>query len=509
VDEWARNGSRTVHRGSTDPVLTSVTPPLQNKSSPRVALLPDVRLAVRLTAVFAGAILAAWFWSRICRFPSIPWNDMRLAPTIALAQGWPVYPTPSGGTINTWMYGPLPLLFFWPASWAGTAAGALMVAAVLNFLLTLVPLALVCFAWPAGEPGSGNLMGRTAALILCLAIWPELQYSVHFSDNLAIACGLLANLLLVRARSAPILWLAAVTATAAASCKQICIGIPLAHVLWLGLTAGRGAAIQHAARCIVAGALIGAAAVAMFGWEGLWFALIDIPGNLDWTAEPINRLIQAGPALALQLLLPAAIMVSARRRFAEPALLLPAVAFICALPLGIAALLKVGGWTNSIHSFVLWLPAVLTTALTTKMPERRRWLVQLAAVITAAAIACGRLVTEPNLKLRPELAAYREAEQLADGFRGALWFPLHPLITLYSDHRYYHDEDGMYIRMKANKRLSPQQAVHHLPPDMRAMAFRNDWNDWGIARRMLPPNSHASVNGHWTLWSGIAEIAQP
>ena len=76
--------------------------------------LPAVRLATMLALIVAGVLLAVWLWSRICRFPSIPWNDMRLAPTIALSQGWPVYPTATDGTIGTWMYGPLPLLFFWP-----------------------------------------------------------------------------------------------------------------------------------------------------------------------------------------------------------------------------------------------------------------------------------------------------------------------------------------------------------------------------------------------------------
>jgi hypothetical protein len=468
-----------------------------------------IRLATHLVVLFACALLAVWLWSRICRFPSIPWNDMRLAPTIALSQGWPVYPSAVEGTINTWMYGPLPLLFFWPATWAETAADALMVAAVLNAALTLVPLAFVCFCWPTATSPSKNIVGRTAAFLLCLALWPELHYSVHFSDNLAVACGLLSNLMLVRARTSRELWVIAFVATAAIACKQISLGIPLAQVLWIGMTIGRRAAMLQVMRCVVAGALIGGAAIMTFGWQGLWFTLVEVPGGLVWAPEPVKRMLMVAGELALYIGLPAVIMIVRRRTFAQPTLLLPALAWICVLPLGLAGFLKVGGWINSIYSFVLWFPPVITTFLTAQFPERRLRIAQLTAAVIAAAVASVRVTQEQDLPLRPQTAAYRDAERLVVQFPGALWFPVHPLITLYSDRRYYHDEDGLYARVKANKVITPSHANNHLPSAMRGMAFRNGWSDWGIARSMLPPSSRGSDLGYWTLWGGTHEKPQP
>ena len=478
-------------------------------TAPQRPGLPGARIATQCAVLFSSLILAVWIWSRICRFPSIPWNDMRLAPTIALAQGWSVFSTATEGTISTWMYGPLPLLFFWPASWANTAADALIVAGVLNVLLTLVPLAVVCFAWPTGVDRPNSILGRGAAFLLCLALWPELHYSVHFSDNLAVACGLVGNLMLVRARSSRELWLAAIVATAALACKQISIGIPLAQVIWMGVVHGRSAAIRHAARCILAGIVIGVLGIAAFGWAGLWFTLVEVPYGLEWAAQPMQRLQMVAPELALYLGVPPIIMIARRAIFSSSPLLLPSLAWICTLPLGVAGFFKVGGWTNSIYSFVLWLPAVLTTFLAAHGSERRRQAAQLAAVIMATAIASGRVVKEPDFALRPQVAAYREAEQLAEHFPRAIWFPVHPLITLYSDHSYYHDEDGFYIRMKAHKRYTPDQVAQHLPSEMRVMAFRNGWNDWGIARRMLPPDPVQSNLGNWTLWSGTRNPSPP
>lgn len=484
-------------------------PPDRTAPAPEGPAQGAMRSAARIALLAAAALLALWLWTRFCRFPSIPWNDMRLAPTIALAQGWPIYPLAESGTINTWMYGPLPVLLFWPASWASSAADALMIAAGMNAALTLVPLALVCFLWPVGGNGPHVRLGRFAALLGSFALWPELHYSVLFSDNLAVACGLIGNLILVRSRAPVALWAAAAIGTAAVACKQIALGIPLAQVVWLGVTAGRTEALRHAVRCVVAGGAIGGAAIAVFGWAGLWFTLVRIPGSFGWAPDLAQRLGMVWSALAIQVAVPAIVMLLLRRRFTAPALRLAAITWLCTLPLGLAGLLKLGGWTNSIHSFVLWLPPVLATLLAAPPAERHRWPALLGAGLLAAGIACGRLWHEPRLDLRPRIDDYRQAERIAAQYRGAVWFPVHPLVTLYSDRRYYHDEDGMYVRIKAGKTPSPAHAASQLPPAMRMMAFRNDWSDWGIARRMLPAQAGELTVGNWTLRGGVGGQPAP
>lgn len=484
--------------------MKPATTPVPASPAAETTAPPALRALSRGILLAAAALLTLWLWTRICRFPSIPWNDMRLAPTIALAQGWPIYPTADAGTINTWMYGPLPVLYLWPASWASSAAEALMVAAWLNAALTVLPLFVVCARWPVANAAPEAWFGRGAALLLAFALWPELHYSVLFSDNLALAAALLANLLLVRSRSPGVLWLAAALGTATVACKQIALGIPLAQVVWIGLVAGRTAALRHVVRCLVTGAAIGGGVVALFGWSGLWFTLVQIPGSFGWAPDLAQRLGMVAPALALHLGVPAVAMLVWRRRFAEPALLLPAVTWLCTLPLGIAGLLKLGGWTNSLHGFVLWLPPVLTTLLASAVTDRRRSLLPLAAAFAAAALACGRLGREPHLALRPQTDDYRTAALLAGQHRDAVWFPVHPLVTLYSDRRYYHDEDGLYVRLKANRTPGPEHAASQLPAGMRLMAFRHDWSDWGIARRMLPPEAGELTVGNWTLRGAIA-----
>lgn len=459
----------------------------------------SVRPATFLAFALAAIALAVWLGSAWCRFPSVVWNDVRLAPSLALAQGWPVFPTATAGTINTWTYGPLPLLAYLPAAVAPTAAGALLVAGALNLALTLIPLALVCRFWPLGDSGAEPPWARPGVFLLCTALWAPRHYEVIFADNLAIACGLLGNLALVRLRGPRGWWLGAVLATAAVGCKQIAVGIPLAQVLWIGLTAGWRAGAAHAARCAAAGAAWLGLAVPLFGGAGLWHVLVALPADFPW-APAWARLAPMLPELAWQIALPLAAMVLARGAFAAPVLLLPALAWCCTLPPGLLALLKHGGWLNSVHSLALWLPPVLTVLACRGATARAdRW-IPLAAALAAAAVAGGRIAAADRLFTRPATAAYAEAGQLAAQFRGRIWFPFHPLVTLHSEQRYYHDEDGLHVRRLSRVGTSAEQAAAHLPPALQVMAFHQDWSDWGVARSLLPPDARTVEIGHWRLW---------
>jgi hypothetical protein len=469
---------------------------------------PILKPLTYVVLAVTGLLLGLWLWSRFCLFPSIPWNDIRLAPSIALSQGWPVYPTTTSGTITTWMYGPLPLLYLWPASWAPTASGALMVAAGLTILLTLVPLALVCAAWPVTSAGTDAPAGRLTAFVGCLALWPALHYSVIFSDNLAIACGLLGNLLLVRARQPWQHWLAALAAVAAIGCKQICLGIPLAQVIWMGLVAGRAAGIRHLVRCLVSGAILGGALIVGFGWSGLWFTLAQVPAGLGFVPDLGGRLLAVAPTMSIHLGLPLLVMLIWRRAFTGP-LLLPAVSWLCTLPFGVAGMLSLGGWTNSVHSFVLWLPPVLIALLAGKRSGPLRSSVPMLVALGTAALVSGRLLRTPDLPLRPKTDDYQLAAQIAIRHPQGVWFPLHPLVTLYSDRKYYHDEDGLFVRKMAGRPPSSAQLASQLPAAMQLIALNQNWNDWGIARRMLPANSRQTTVGNWVLREGLTAEPAP
>lgn len=464
------------------------------------------RLLGRAVGVLAGLLLLLWVWIAICQFPNVPWNDMRLAPSVALARGLQVYASAESGTINTWVYGPLPLLFYLPAALAPTAASALLVAGGLTAALVLVPVVVVCLGWPAAPAGTDDRSRRVVAAVLALAAWPALYFTTLFSDTLAIALGLGANLVLVRARAGWQLWLAAAAASAAVACKQIALGIPLAQAVWLGVTLGWRAGVMHALRCAVTGAGLLLAAIAVFGATELRFMLIDLVSGYGWVASLATRLRATGWALPIHVGIPLATMLLAwrhRRRFAST-MGLPCLAWLCTLPAGFAGLLYGGGWTNSFYSFVLWLPPAAATLLTLSGNPRHQAVLVLGSAAAAAAILSFRLASLPAPSVLPQLEARQQAAMLAARNPGQVWFPLQPLVTLYSDGRYYHDEDGLWVRFLGRKPPGVAHLQGGLPPAMRMMAFSNDWNDWGYARTLLPPHTRTIVLKHWTVIEGVA-----
>jgi hypothetical protein len=362
-----------------------------------------------------------------------------------------------------------------------------------------VPLALTCLLWPAADRDADTKFARLLALVVSLALWPERNYAIHYADNLAVACGLLGNLLLVRGASSRALWGAAALAAAAVACKQTAAGIALAQVVWLALTAGVPAGLRQIGRCAVAGAGIALLSIAVFGRAGLWFVLVELPAHFRWAPDPLERLGSVAGELALQVGLPLVVMLGARAVFRRREWLLPAAAWAGALPLGISALLKYGGRMNSVYAFTLWLPAIATLALTTAWPAPRRRSVAFAAATLAALVVCARIADAPRFFLRPQIDGYREAAQIAAQWRGQVWFPFHPLVTLYSEQRYYHDEDGLYVRRMTHKAVTPEHAASQLPPVFRAVAYHNGWTDFAIGRNFLPPDARTWPIGEWTV----------
>jgi hypothetical protein len=109
-----------------------------------------------------------------------------------------------------------------------------------------------------------------------------------------------------------------------------------------------------------------------------------------------------------------------------------------------------------------------------------------------------RLTSGP-LAVRPDAENYREAVYLAKG--GHVWFPLNPLITLYREGRYYHDEDGLYERKTAGKPLTEAHLKAYLPPEPHATIFPVGWTTWGLAARLVSesPSINGRPFGRWVV----------
>ena len=459
-------------------------------------------LAARWAIITAAAFAGLWLWMCLCIFPLHSWNDVRLEPSFLLSRGLPVYPTQTEGAVTTWIYGPLPVFLLWPATLAHSAASALLTAGAINLFFTAGMIAIVCAAWPAALSRSERLLAGAA----CVALWPAASFQYIQADNYVVACGLLANLLLMRGGNAPPGalrgWLAALGVAGAIMCKQTAVGLVLAQCLWLGWKFGPRVAFVHALRTGTVLAALLAGMLAWFGPVGVWFNLLNIPAHLPHTTEVLRRITDPWKLLAVHVAVPAILLAWAGKRLwrADSPLLLPALTWVCVLPAGIAGFMTLGGTLNSLQGLHYLLPPLLLVGL--EKIRETGWNLPKATLLLSllvAGIFGARLALAPLRPLSPITTHLTQADTFARQLKGHIWFPWNPLITYYSEGRFYHAEDGMYVRFVTGYPVTYAHARAHLPPDWTVTALLGQDVDWGIAMSLQPASAATASAGSWTL----------
>lgn len=444
--------------------------------------------------------VAVWLWVSLCLFPVSVWNDVRLAPSLALAQGVPFYTDFQSGAATTWMYGPLPVLLWLPAALAPSAGSAVFTAGVINALSTLAALAATCLLWPAPAAHDPGSPARWAAFLLVVAVWPFAAWQYLQADNLAVALGLAGNLIAVRRREPAAAWLAAACAVGAVACKQTSLGVAAAQVVWFACTGGWRAGLAHGARCAGCAAAVAVAMLAVFPAPALLANTFFVPGSLPWAPDPVRRVTDMAPELLVQIALPALALLVFRRGIwrRDSVILLPSLAWLCELPPNAAAFMKYGGTLNSLHGFQLWLP-VAALVLLARPSSRQTAVAALLAICLAVGLCAARVARLQTLRWTPALDHYRQAAQIARLFPAQIWFPWNPLVTIYADGRFDHVEDGLCMRILAGRPPSPDLMRRHLPPDMHVIALPRGGTDWGVALHEAPPDARVEPAGLWVL----------
>ena len=454
--------------------------------------------------LLAGGLAVVGFrlWTSLCFFPLPEWNSVRLAPSFMLRFGTTPYPGLDGGALTTWIYGPVPLLLNLPATLAHDSIAALLIAEVITLLCAVGPAALAVLAGPSPD-AAATRTDRTWALLLCLSLWPNPGLHYIQADNAAVAFGLLSNWLLARRRAgAHARWgTAALCAALAVWSKQTALGLVLAQSLWLACSAGRAAAVRHAVACAACGLALGGIFVVWFGFDGLWLNLVRIPGRIPFAPDFLERTLAFKLHLAGYVLLPAALLVFAGhaiwRRDSE--WLLPVLCWLCLLPAGLVATYRIGGATNSLNAFLYLLPPA-TLALIGWLRRRSPGTAHAWTAAAVTAVVFQQLVAAPLVPLHPLTAHLEQAEALAQRYPGRIYFPWHPLVTFFSDRRFYHAEDGLYTRSTVNLEPAPELARRDLPPAWTLSAFPG-WRDEGRFKVLQPPDAKRSFFGKWTLYS--------
>jgi len=449
----------------------------------------------------AGAAILLRLWFAWCAFPASPWNDLRLEPTFMLREGATPYPGIDGGPLTTWIYGPVSLLLFLPATLTSNVVSALMVAGGLNLLVSLIPAVIAVRAWsrPEDPVASGDWLW---ALLLCLTIWPNSSLRFIQADDTVVACGLFAILLLIRAKgpkAGRCLAGAALATALAAWSKQTAIVLVIAQAAWLAMEGGPRVAGRYLAFWAMAMAALGMAWMAWFGREALWLNLVQVPAALPYAGNWFDRVKELAPHLVGYVLAPAVLALVAGRRIWRTGSPwnLPMLSWLVLLPGGILAAFKLGGSANSLSGFLFLMPVATIFVVRYLRPRIVASGPMLLALVVAGTAA--QLASEPSRNLVPAVAHLRRAQYLADQFRGQIYFPWNPMVTYFSDRRFYHVEDGLFVRLLAGHAQTPQTLQAGLPSPWLETARVGQDGGWGIIDQLQPRDAQRSQYGEWTL----------
>lgn len=469
------------------PVMRAPLPPFLRTSMPAAAL--------GLAAVAVGI----WWWGCLCLFSTGGWNAVRLAPSFMWRAGVNPYPGPLAGPVTTWIYGPLPILLEWPATLTHDAASALLAGGVISLALLAAPMVLAVLA-QSGPTASFTTRGW--ACLLALAGLPAVNLVYCQADNAAVACGLLAGVLLTGPAppTQTRLWLAAAAATLALWAKQTELGPVLGQIIYLGLRYGRRAAAAQALRAAATGGLAGLVFCRVFGAEGLVYNMFILPAGfplLEPAAKTVHPLYLGfvltyvvAPALLVALLAPRLF------RRDHPALA-PVLVFACSLPFNFAGFLPIGGNLNSLHGAVYLLPAAaLWLAARRLRPGPWPW----PAPAALAAVLAVQIASQWPLPLHLQQTGLREGASLARQLPGEIYFPWNPLLTFFSEGRFYHVEDGLITRSLAGRPVPPSVVKAYLPPRMCVVAYHRYAID-GYVRGLIPVDAKRTAYGEWILFS--------
>jgi len=460
-----------------------------------------------ILAAAALLIAAMLLWIDFCRFPESSWNDIRLLPTFMAAAGEPVYSLPGQGVVTTWMYGPVPLWFWMPSVLASDPISAVSIAGLVNILSTIAALSATCLFWPGIKAG---LPVRLMALALAFVVWPEHGFRFLQADNVAVVLALAANLLLVTGGSRPGVtrgWLAAAATAGFLGCKQTAVGILAAQLVWLVLDRGRMAALGHLARTAVAGGVLAAATVLEFGWREFWFGFVTIPLALPSAPDPVGRLLALAPILAVQWGIPliAVVMIGRRLLHSSHPLRLPLFVWVLCLPLDLAGLLTAGGSINNLHGFQLTIAPlfILLISLATRISHTRKLALSAAVV---AIIALARIGSMEQAPFKPSTENMNAAMEIERSLFERVWLPWNPLVSYFAEGRFYHCEDGLYVRKLTGFPVPKQQVIAHLPSRFSAIAYRTPRIDWGVADEFegAPARSYDFHNWQVVVWPEAA-----
>lgn len=449
-------------------------------------------VAILMLAMFVSASLAL---VRVFIVPQAPWNEARLASTIGLLKGYPLYVRPETGPIGCYLYGPFGALAFVPAALVSNSATVqMLLAAAMATAMFFVPAAwLLRRAAPlASTPAYLSALTCFAAITHNSASLSNTSTWIHV-DAPALGFSACALAFAFGAPDTPRRNRIGATLCGAMAIWTKQTTLPLLVVLPLLslFLHGRRAAVKEAAWIVGLIVAFGLVFACIFDWRAMVFEMLVEPSRHPWGDfwQVLTELWrEVWPMLGLLIL---ALFVRDgtspqdaqgwMQRNGWCALLVTAIAM---LPGGLVGWMKEGGSPNNagLATYFLLLAACAAVAqcecprLLRHRPDAAN-IGQLLIVLLAAELSIHAAFADHMLAWRIQLAMdpFNNGSEIAYRFErahpGEAYFPWNPGAVLLASGKLYHFDYAAHDREIAGFSPTPDEVRRYLPPRMRYIAY--------------------------------------
>ena len=469
-----------------------------------------------LLLTIAAVTVAISYWAAFRMLPHWSWSSARLAASVRIAYGFPLYTASGAATMNDWFYGPVAPLAYLPAVLGSDPLAALRIAAVLNACYYLLPVFVIVAGASLGTTSAwvrwAGLVFAAGAFLLPFGLWYG-AISLHV-DTVAIGLGLLSCTVLARSDK---LALPAVLCVLAAWTKQTDFPLAMAQLIFIARLRGGKTALAYAAWLAAWAAGITLAFCAWFGAGTLWHILIVILTRVPIETERIgSELAGIAPhvfgmavlALGLWRWLPAHSKERANRDVQLGWLLCGSALVL--LPLGFLAAIKSGGAANSIHALAYGILGVTTLGLqfiSTAVGQRGRQgrLLLLAGTVSIAILAVGPVLRNGDLGRGWIGEQHREAYQFVKAHPNQVYIPWDPLVTLMAERRDYPFECAYHDYLMVHEAPPPAEMRRVFPPTLAYILYFHADQPPLEVMSLFPEFNRRQVAGNWTIFSRPVE----
>jgi hypothetical protein len=283
----------------------------------------------------------------------------------------------------------------------------------------------------------------------------------------------------------------------AVASKQLLLPLCASLAIHLAWTDGRRRLVHWLGWLAGSGALAAAGFAAWLGWDALVFNAVTVPLAHPWKwGGGARALATAAGELAAHAAPIAALLafdlrrVRGRRDWRDHPRTLLVLTALALAPAALLTRVKIGADENANAFVLVFLAVAAIGALCDACARPRDDSRKLAGGVLAGLLAIGTLLQVPALGRMPELWKRLPHNPETTGFAlalaapGTIYFPAHPLISLYAEGRASHVSYGLYDRDLAGYPVAPPQFHAFTAAKLERVALWGSDDDHSL--RQLP-----------------------